>query len=189
LGLGSPAVADGLVWVGTNNQDPRDPSAKQDASVLMCFRESDGKFLWQYVSPRLGRRTQDTPGHGMGCTPLVEGDRLWLITNRCETLCLDIGPLRRGEGTPKVDWKSDMRKEFGVFPYAITMAAGFAPSPAVDADRVFAVTSNGADESHVNIPAPEAPSLVCFDKRSGKVLWQDASPGKDIMQAQRSSRS
>src|SRR5258708_6615570 len=51
--LGTPVVANGLVWVGTNNAVPRDPQQKEDASVLMCFRESDGKFLYQYLSPRL----------------------------------------------------------------------------------------------------------------------------------------
>src|SRR4051812_23027511 len=50
--LGGPVVSGGLVWVGTNNDYPRDPrdfrarrDGKQepiDKSVLMCFRESDG---------------------------------------------------------------------------------------------------------------------------------------------------
>ena len=129
LSMGGPVVANGLVWVGTNNTSPRDPAKRKDASVLMCFRESDGKFLWQYVSPRLGDYFQDGPRHSMGSTPLIEGDRLWVTTNRCEMLCLDIGPLRRGEGTPKVVWKSDMREEFGVYPHAVLMAAGLRRVP------------------------------------------------------------
>jgi outer membrane protein assembly factor BamB len=153
----------------------------------MCFRESDGKFLWQYVSPRLRDYAQDGPGHGMGSTPLIEGDRLWLITNRCEALCLDVGPLRRGEGPPKQAWKTDMRKEFGVHPHAPLMAAGFSPSPAADTDRVFAVTGNGVDEGGIRLPAPNAPSLICFDKKTGQALWMDASPGKEILHTQRSS--
>jgi outer membrane protein assembly factor BamB len=195
--LGGPVVANGLVWVGTNNaspRDPRDPRLRKDGkrdpvdmSVLMCFRESDGHFLWQYTSRRLPEYVQDGPNHSMGSTPLIEGDRLWIITNRCETLCLDIGPLRRGDGPPKEVWKVDMRKEFGVFPNGVLMGLGFAPSPAADADRVFAVTGNGVDEGGIKIPAPDAPSLVCLDKRTGRTLWTDASPGKNIMHAQRSS--
>jgi outer membrane protein assembly factor BamB len=187
VSLGGPVVANGLVWVGTNNTNPRNPALKKDASVLMCFRESDGKFLWQYVSPRLSEFAQDGPHHCMGSTPLIEGNRLWLITNRCEMLCLDITPLRRNEGPPTEVWKVDMRKEYGVCPHAPYMAAGFSPSPAADADRVFAVTGNGVDETLLNLPAPGAPSLVCFDKRTGKALWKDSSPGKSILDAQRSS--
>src|SRR5262249_54090941 len=75
--LGGPVVVNGLVWVGTNNAHPRDPTSTKDASVLMCFRESDGKFLWQYVSPRLSLYDGDGPMHSMGSSPLIEGDRLW----------------------------------------------------------------------------------------------------------------
>ncbi len=32
------------------------------------------------------------------------------------------------------------------------------------------------------VPAPEAPSLICMDKGTGKVIWQDNSPGKDILE-------
>src|SRR5208337_3332552 len=59
--LGGPVIADGLVWVGTTNEGLRDPKFKDDASVLMCFRESDGKFLWQYVPPRLASGHNDWP--------------------------------------------------------------------------------------------------------------------------------
>jgi outer membrane protein assembly factor BamB len=195
--LGGPVIANGLVWVGTNNAKPRDPRDTRvrkdgkrepiDMSVLMCFRESDGTFLWQYTSPRLPAMVNDGPWHGMGSTPLVEGDRLWIITNRCETLCLDVGPLRRGEGPPKEVWKVDMRKQFGVYPHADLMASGVTASTAADAERIFAVTGNGVDEGHINIPAPNAPSLVCFEKATGKTLWTDESPGKAIMHAQNSS--
>ena len=185
--LGAPVIANGLVWVGTNNDFPRDPTRQKDASVLMCFRESDGKFLWQYVSPRLGNFDQDSPRQSMGSTPLVEGDWLWLITNRCEMLCLDTCPLRRGVGPPRQVWKVDMRKEFGVVPICDEMLVGFMPSPAGDAERVYAVSGNGALEPDGKILAPNAPSLICFAKRTGRVLWMDSSPGNNILHLQRSS--
>src|SRR5262249_53736116 len=43
---------------------------------------------------------------------------------------------------------------------------------------------NGVDEGHINIPAPQAPSFIALDKRTGRLLWQDNSPGKDIMHGQ-----
>src|SRR5205807_1830939 len=38
---GGPVVADGKVFVGTNNENPRNPEIKDDKGVVMCFRESD----------------------------------------------------------------------------------------------------------------------------------------------------
>ena len=97
----------------------------------MCFQESDGRFLYQYVSPRLPNTlANDWPKHGMGCPPLIQGDRLWLLTNRCEAICLDIGPLRRRDGQPKIVWKVDMAKQYGVFRHCVGMI-GITASPAV----------------------------------------------------------
>ena len=50
---GNPVVADGKVFVGTNNDKPRNPAVIGDKGILMCFREADGKFLWQAVSDKL----------------------------------------------------------------------------------------------------------------------------------------
>src|SRR6185295_17107743 len=81
--FGDPVVAGGLVWVGTNNWSHEQAwqNNRPDASVLACFRESDGKLLYQYVSPRLeGGRRQDWPLSAMNCSPLVEGDWMWFTT-------------------------------------------------------------------------------------------------------------
>jgi outer membrane protein assembly factor BamB len=191
--VSAPVIASGLIWVGTNNYVQVRDDNKKDASLLMCFRESDGKFLWQYVSPRLPQYGQDPPTAGMGSSPVVIADRLWLITNRWETICFDIGPLRRGEGAPKELWKVDMRKEFGVWPSSPLMASGFTPSlPAPFRDLIYAVTGNGIDletdeKTQNKLPKTEAPSLVCLNAKTGKVVWKDNSPGKDIMYCQLSS--
>ena len=54
----------------------------------------------------------------------------------------------------------------------------------VDLGCLYIVTGNGVDESHVNLPAPEAPSLVCLDKHTGNVLWTDHSPGANVLHTQ-----
>src|SRR5690348_13381768 len=41
---GNPVVAGGMVFVGTNNESPKDPKVTGDKGVLMAFRESDGEF-------------------------------------------------------------------------------------------------------------------------------------------------
>src|SRR5581483_6438417 len=60
----APVVAGGRVFVGTNNAVPRDPAIKGDKGVLMCFRESDGAFLWQAVHDKLPDPEQDGPHLG-----------------------------------------------------------------------------------------------------------------------------
>lgn len=187
-----PVVADGLVWVGTNARYPKDDKAKDwDGGVLMCFRESDGKLLWKHRSPRLSGKgvawAEDFPHAALGSCPLVEGDRLWYVNNRTEVVCFDIGPLKKGTGEPREVWKLDLRKEFGVFPALPLMHRGFGASVASDKDRLYVVTHNGADLSSRTVPKPDAPSLVCLEKATGKVRWKDNSPGKNVLEHQTSS--
>ena len=41
---GNPTIADGKVFLGTNNDNPKNPDISGDKGVLMCFREADGQF-------------------------------------------------------------------------------------------------------------------------------------------------
>jgi outer membrane protein assembly factor BamB len=54
---------------------------------------------------------------------------------------------------------------------------------------LFAVTSNGVDESHVTLPSPGAPAFVALDRNTAKVLWTDNSPGQNILHGSWSSPS
>ena len=89
---GNPAVANGRIFIGTNNSHghlKRYPP-EVDLGVLLCFRESDGEFLWQHSCEKLPTgRVHDWPLQGICSSPLVEGDRLWVVTNRGEVVCLD----------------------------------------------------------------------------------------------------
>ena len=117
--FGDPVVSNGMIWVGTNNGYPSEDRGRVDASVLACFRESDGKLLYRYVSPRLEQgRVHDWPYASMASSPLIENNRIWFVTNRAEVVCLDIAPLRRDGGDPKPLWKVDLIGQFGVFPAA-----------------------------------------------------------------------
>src|SRR5215467_10929367 len=119
---GNVVVAGGQVYVGTNNEGLRDPKQGGDRGVLMCFRESNGEFLWQHTNEKLASgRVNDWPYQGVCSSPLVEGNRLYYVTNRCELVCLDTQGFRDGENngpykdeklTGKNDadiiWKFDM---------------------------------------------------------------------------------
>ncbi len=81
-----------------------------------------------------------------------------------------------------VVWVLDMMKDLGVSQH--NMAAC---SVTAWGDLLFVNTSNGVDESHINIPAPKAPSFICVDKHTGEVYWTDNSPGLNILHGQWSS--
>jgi len=50
---GNVTVAHGPLFIGTNNENPRDPRHAGDRSILMCFDEKSGELLWQLVVPKL----------------------------------------------------------------------------------------------------------------------------------------
>src|SRR6202171_5230660 len=180
---GNPVVAGGQVYVGTNNESARDPKQGGDRGVLMCFRESDGEFLWQHTSEKLpAGRVNDWPFQGVCSSPLVEGDRLYYVTNRCEVVCLDT----QGDGSKhgKVIWKFDMMDEVGSQPHNMSNS-----SPVSFGDLIFVSTSNGQDESHVHIPSPRAPSMIAVNKNTGKLAWEVNSVGERILHGQWSSPS
>jgi len=74
---GNPTILDGKVFVGTNNQRLRNPKQTGDRGVIMCFREKDGKFLWQMTHEKLAAgRVNDWPEQGICSSPALSGDRL-----------------------------------------------------------------------------------------------------------------
>ena len=97
---GNPVIANGRLFVGTNNGAgylKRYP-ADIDLGCLLSFNEADGKFLWQHSSEKLPTgRVHDWPFQGICCAPLVEEDRLWFVTSRGEVVCLDTEGFYDGE--------------------------------------------------------------------------------------------
>lgn len=173
---GGPIIAGGKVFIGTNNQKPRDKKFRDkdgkpvDLGIIMCFNESDGNYQWQTVFTKLpSGRVHDWPLEGICSTPVVEGDRLYYVSNRCEVVCSDT----KG----KILWKLDMMKDLGVFPHNIA-----ACSPLLYGDKLYVVTANGVDEGHINVPAPKAPSFIKVDKHTGKVEWENNWPTAKLLE-------
>jgi outer membrane protein assembly factor BamB len=100
----TPVVAQGRVFIGTNNDAPRDPRHKGDRGVLLCLDEKDGHLLWQLVVPKLGSDVYlDWTRAGLCSPATVEGNRVYIITNRGEALCLDIEGMANGNDGPYHD--------------------------------------------------------------------------------------
>ncbi len=89
---GNPIVANGKVYVGTNNGAAylkRYPNTV-DLGVLLCFDEKTGEFLWQHSNEKLPTgRVHDWPDQGICSAVLVDGNRVWYVTSRGEVVCLD----------------------------------------------------------------------------------------------------
>jgi outer membrane protein assembly factor BamB len=193
---GNVVVAGGIVFVGTNNEGLRDPKITGDKGILMAFKESDGQFLWQMVHDKLAAgRVNDWPYQGVASSPLVEGDRVYYVSNRAELVCLDAqgfrdkendGPVTdeklNGEANADVVWSYDMIEEVGALPHNLANS-----SPVSHGDLIFVSTSNGQDESHVNVPSPKSPSIIAVNKKTGKLVWEDNSVGEKILHGQWSS--
>src|SRR5262249_55068215 len=173
-----PVFAGGRIFVGTNNENPRDPKITGDKGVLLCLDEKTGNFLWQAITDKLpAGGVVDGPLQGICPTPAVDGDRLYFINNRCEVVCADVNGNPETKKVKEI-WKLDMMKELGVFPHNLACS-----SPLVMGDLLFVITSNGVDEGHIDIPNPKAPSFLTLDKKTGKVLWSNNNPTVNLVKA------
>ena len=114
--------------------------AHGDRSILMCLDEKTGEFLWQLVVPKLASgKVNDWENLGLFSSPVVEGNRVYIVTSRCEVMCLDtegmkngndgdfkdeaqyiVGPGKAPGRTQPNDadiiWRYDMMDELGVVP-------------------------------------------------------------------------
>ena len=195
---GNPVVANGKVYVGTNNNNgylKRFPSSV-DLGCLVCFDEKTGEFLWQASSPKLPTgRVHDWPQQGICSTAYCEGEKVWYVTSRGEVACLDANGFHDGknngpytaeanENKDEADiiWQYDLMGELGVSQHNMCSC-----SITCWGDMLFVNTSNGVDESHINIPAPRAASFICMNKNDGKLIWADSTPGLNILHGQWSS--
>jgi outer membrane protein assembly factor BamB len=191
---GNPTVASGVVMIGTNNEAMRDPKQPGDRGVLMAFNEDTGEFMWQATFEKLSSgRANDWPYQGIASSPTVIDGIAYFTSNRGQIIAADVqgfhdngendGPYTEEKLTGKTDvdiiWIFDMMEEVGSFPHNLSNC-----SPAVDGDLLFCSTSNGQDESHVNIPSPKAPAIIAVNRKTGKLVWEDNSVGDRILHGQ-----
>jgi outer membrane protein assembly factor BamB len=191
--FGRPVVAGDVVYVGTDNARHMNHAFRDECGVLMAFRASDGKFLWQDVAPRVKRRgLKEFLLPATTSAPYVEGNRLYYMTAECQLRCLDTrgfragensGPYQeeivRAEGAADIVWELDLCDRLGVFPHEASNSDVLPMG-----DLLMVCTSNGQNEGHTRVPSPRAPSLIAVNKHSGQVVWRAAGPGQNILHGQ-----
>ncbi len=191
----TPVISGGKVIIGANNGEPRDPRHQGDRGILLCLDETDGSLCWQLVVPKFqGDVYLDWPRAGICSPATVQGNRVYVVTNRAEVVCLDVlgqangndGPYRHegrhmvlpGEKPVQVTsidadiiWLFDMRTGVGMYPHDSAHS-----SIAIDGQYLYVNTGNGVDKTHRRIPAPDAPSLIVLDKTTGRLVARDREP-------------
>ena len=196
----TPVVSGGRVYLGTNNGQPRDAKHEGDRGVLMCFDEKTGRFLWQLVVPKRDEDIYfDWPKSGIASPATVEGDRVYLVSNRGEVMCLDAQGMANGNDGPFRDEGAHMTphtlktnaesaaRELTPGPldadilwlFDLTSGAGIWSHDAahtsilIHGDHLYLNTGTGVDNTHKKIRTPDAPSLVVLDKHTGRLLARD----------------
>ena len=193
---GNPVVAGGKLIVGTNDANLKDPRVrKTKGGLIICFDADTGKKLWQLVVPRFrtNKSSFNYNIHNLGIcnSATIEGDRAYVVSNRGEVLCLDMNGQSDGNAGPFTDegqyiagpgkkpvevepadgdiiWRFDMITRLPVEPQDASSCAVL-----IHGDFVYAGSSNGVDESHINVACPDAPSLIVLDKNTGKLVAAD----------------
>jgi outer membrane protein assembly factor BamB len=188
----TPVVSNGKIFIGTNNDNPRDLRHKGDRGILYCLNEKDGSLCWQLVVPKLDYDIYwDWPGEGIVSPATVEKEKVYLVSNRGEVLCLDLNGFANGNDGPFKDearhmappesdpvilgstdadiiWLYDMVHTLGIRQHDAAHS-----SILLHGDLLYVNTSNGLDAKHQTILKPDAPSLIVLNKNTGRMVARD----------------
>ncbi|HUT12575.1 MAG TPA: PQQ-binding-like beta-propeller repeat protein [Thermoguttaceae bacterium] len=214
LAYGNPTVADGRVFVGTDDATLAGDSRFQRTrgGMVQCFDEATGKLLWRLVTPKRDELPADTHfSHqwlGTCSSPTVDGDRVYAVTSAGEVVCLDVdgladgndGPFREegrymvppdeppvelASGDADIIWCFDMIDQAGACPHDAASCSAL-----IHGEMLYVGTSNGVDASHLKMIAPEAPNLIVLEKKTGRLVATDGEKiGRRMWHAQWSSPS
>ncbi len=147
-GFASPVVAGGRVF----HLDD-----KAGTEFARAADAATGRELW---NTPLFSSHKDGFGIGPRCTPVADGDRVYVQSAKGEFQSLDVA-------TGKVIWRTNFVTDLGAVYIGETGTAagasrhGATGSPIVDGDRVIAQVGSAAGGS-----------IVAFEKSTGKIVWK-----------------
>jgi outer membrane protein assembly factor BamB len=135
-GYGSLAVVGDRIFVqGLRGRD----------SIVSVLNRADGKGVW---SKTIGPGGENDRGSGPRGTPTVEGDRLYVLTETGELVCLRIQDAA-------ILWRRNILKEFG----GRNINWLLSESPLIDGNNII-VSPGGRNAG-----------IVALDKSTGKTVW------------------
>jgi outer membrane protein assembly factor BamB len=144
-GFSSPVVSEGRVFV--SDVELIKPIARER---VHCFEEKSGKTLWVYAyEEKYGDWAYDPErGAGPTATPIVEGNRIYVVGANGATHCLDVK-------TGAVIWRKNIGQEYQVAEMSCR------PSPLIEGSLLIVFTG-----------AKPSASLLALDKERGKEVWK-----------------
>lgn len=143
-GDSAPAIAAGKIFGMSHHGEDE---------VVWALSETDGKEIWvTKLGPAL-QQAMPQSKDGPGCTPTVDGERLYVLGMGGELACLQVS-----DG--KILWQRNLKNDFG----GVVPTWSYRESPLVDGEKVIC-TPGG----------PEA-TMVALDKLTGKTIWKSQLP-------------
>lgn len=143
-GYNAPSVAAGRVF-GMSNRG--------EDEIAWALSEKDGKTLWvTRLGPAYNQRVPQGK-EGPGCTPTVDGERLYVLG-----LGGDLACLRVQDG--KILWQHSLTRDFG----GRVPMWSYRESPLVDGNKLICT------------PGGQNAMLVALDKLTGKTIWKCQVP-------------
>jgi outer membrane protein assembly factor BamB len=146
-GDSAPSVAEGRIF-GMGNRGGEE--------VVWALSETDGHELWATPLGSAFQQRRPQSKEGPGCTPTVDGDRLYVLGMGGHLACLQVS-----DGKPV--WERSLTEDFG----GRIPTWSYRESPLVDGEKVICT------------PGAEDALLVALNKMTGEIIWKSKVPDGD----------
>ena len=191
-----PTIDNGRIYLGINDTSvSRAGYRPSGGGAVLCVDLATQRTVWQLPIPRFMAGVKP-PYHfdqwkcGVCSGPLVAGDRVYVVGNRGDVLCLDRLGQANGNGGPFTNelaymgvagsnavleasdgdilWRFDGMAELDVVPHDTC-----ASTPLLAEGLLYVATGNGVDGAHNVCPQPDAPMLAVLDAQTGRLVAKD----------------
>ncbi len=144
LGSGYSTVSVAKDRIYTLGNAPDKEKKRGELSFLVALNRKDGQKIWTSEVGPAG-------GH-LGCTPTIDGDRIYALGQIGDLVCIDADGKRI--------WHRQLEKDFG----GKKGGWNYCESPLVDGDKLI-VTPGGKDAT-----------VVALNKKTGETIWKCPIP-------------